>query len=117
MVKRIATRLAALEARLIRPPRPVCPECGSENGGPTIWENHFPDGSVSFDPRRPCAGCAELAPAVNHIVICPHGCWCEGDQEKVVAAPTVVPGMPGLEENESDAARYLLWERQRQGGA
>lgn len=109
MVKRIATRLAALEARLIRPPQPVCPECDKEGDGPFIWETHHEDGVVSYDPKRPCKGCAKIARArglINHITICPHGCWCEKDQTKVEAAPTVVPGMSEYEHYEDGAAKY-----------
>jgi hypothetical protein len=96
-------RLRDLEDFLIEPPRPVCKVCGAEGGGPFVEEYHHHDGVVSYDPREPCPGCDEVRRpgAVRSLVICPHGCWCEGDPAKVAAAPKV---------NIADASEEDFWK-------
>jgi hypothetical protein len=90
MVKKIATRIEALEAELKEPPRRICKVCGAEGGGKFIEEEHHEDGTVVYD-RRPCPGCVEVAPPGRVITICVHrhDCWCENSEEKVEAAPKV----------------------------
>jgi len=42
--------------------------------------------------HRTCETCEKIAPksqAVTIVTVCPHGCWCEGNPEKVAAAPRV----------------------------
>jgi hypothetical protein len=93
VAKKIATRIAELEARLIEPPRRVCEECGAENGGSTIWETHTLDGKVLHKPHAPCPGCSKVRPAgaVRKIVICkPHAYGLE--------CPTCGPPHPAIVE-------------------
>jgi hypothetical protein len=119
VVKKIKTRIAALEAELKDPPRRICKVCGREGGGGLIWEHHHDDGVVSYDPRPPCPGCDALRPPgeVRSIVICPHGCWCENDPEKVAAALKVSIAEADeveFEKYASGAAKYH--RRLREGG-
>jgi hypothetical protein len=93
----IDARLRDLEERLIEPPKPICKVCGTEGGGPVIFEQHREDGVVEYEPRMPCPGCDALRPPgeVRRIIICPHGCWCgKEDREKVEAARKVVRERP-----------------------
>lgn len=72
MVKRIATRIADLEARILGPRRRLCPECGAADGGVVVTETRRRDGTVTYSPRPPCKGCDEIAAKagrINHIII------------------------------------------------
>jgi hypothetical protein len=113
MVKRINTRLEALEARLKRSSRRICKLCGKEcTGGMLVFEEHADDGTVVYEWQRPCPGCMELARQMGQltrVVVCHQGCWCEGDRAKAEAAPKVALAEADdetFEKYASGAAKY-----------